>query len=316
MSASSSTQDQSTDTESTVVIYTLEEIQTLSEQLMLKHEIHDDLGHLAFHPISALPKGNPLEPWLVRLAQNRNYNREFLRRKTFNMSIIDLETDVFKDHELVSRFLADDLTPSAKEKRTTWVIHLFCSNRSWSESLGPISMVILMLHYISTNLTSKTTTKSHQWGSIKVEYKPTTEERKDDYQKTMEILKRLISRILDYCPGHTMHFIFSGIMIDGASPEKTLRNTARFVIDMARIVGYVDPSGANRLVKCVFCGSGLLHPKYLIPYLESEKQKERDSGEEEANDKYRRMLMLAWNGEEDYYEEFRWGRRSVKLVSS
>jgi hypothetical protein len=307
MSDSSHTQDQNTGTQATTREYSLEEIQTLSLELMLKYEINNELGQLAFHPISGLPKENPAKPRLVRLAQNPKYNREFLKTERFNMSIIDLKSDEFKNHEAVARFLADDLTPPAGEKRTTWVIHMFCSNNSWSQNLGPVGMVILMLHFISTKLTDKTNTKNHQWGSFRVQHKPTTKEtRRGDYQKIIEILKGLISRILENCAGHAMHFIFSGIMIDKNYPERTLRNLARFVIDMARIVGYVDPFGANRMVKCVFCGARLLGPEYLIRYLVCEKKKERDSGEEEIKDKYRRMLMLAWDRKENDYDELHW----------
>lgn len=141
---------------------------------MLKYRINDELGHLAFHPIFKLPERNPVEPRLLRLAENSSYNQKFLETDRMNMLVIDLETEIFKIHEIVARFLADDLTPSAEEERTTWVIHLFCSNSSGSQNLGPVGIIILMLHFISTKLTSKTNTETHQWGFFKVEHKPTT----------------------------------------------------------------------------------------------------------------------------------------------
>lgn len=114
------------------------------------------------------------------------------------MFVIDLKMPGFENHEAVARFLGDNLTPSAKEHRRTWVIHLFCPNRSWPQNLGPVSIVILMLFIISAKLTCKTNTESHQWDPFKVEHKSTTAtSRKDAYQKTMEILKALISRILE-----------------------------------------------------------------------------------------------------------------------
>lgn len=61
MSASSSTQDQSTGTRRNIRDYSLEEIQTLSRGLMIKHGINDELGHLAFPPIPGLPEDNPSE---------------------------------------------------------------------------------------------------------------------------------------------------------------------------------------------------------------------------------------------------------------
>lgn len=109
-----------------------------------------------------------------------------------------------------------------------------------------------------------------------------------------------------------MHFLFSSIMIDEAYPERTLRNLARFVIDMAQILEFVDPLGAHRMVKCVFRGAGLLHSTYLVAYLEWAKTRESDSGEEEIEAKYWRMLMLAWNREEKDYDELHWDRRSTK----
>lgn len=307
MSDRSSTQDQSDGTQCIVREYTLEEIRTLSRDLMLKHRINDELGHLAFHPIFELPERNPMEPRLVGLAKNSSYNRKFLKTDRKNMLVIDLKTERFEMHEVVSRFLADDLTPSANEQRTTWVIHLFCSNRSGSQNLGPVGIVVLMLHFISTKLTSKTHTKTHQWGFFKVEHEPTTiRGENNDYQKIMEILKALISRILEMCPGHAVHFIFSGIMIGRDYPEKTLRNMARFLIDMERILEYVDPPEAQRMVKCVLSGAGLLHPEYLIPYLEWEKKRDIDTRGEKTEDKYQRMLMLTWNQRD--YIELRWDR--------
>lgn len=281
---------------------------------MLEHRINDELGHLAFHPISGLPERNPPKQRLVRLAKNSDYNRKFLRTDRYNMLIIDLKTERFENHEAVARFLADDLTPSAEEQRTTWVIHLFCSDRSGSQNLGPMGMVILMLYFISTELTSKTNTESDQWGSFEVEHRPTTlRNQNNDYQTIMKILKVLISRILEKCPGHAVHFIFSGIMIDKYYPKKTLSHMVRFMIDMARIVEYVDPLGANRMVKCVFSGADLLHHAYLIPFLERQMKEESDSAGVETEDKYRRILMLTWDGED--YDKLRWGQRMTIPVA-
>lgn len=62
------------------------------------------------------------------------------------MFVIDLKTVGFENHEAVARFLGDNLTRSAKEHCRTWVIHLFCPNRSWPQNLGPVGIVILMLY--------------------------------------------------------------------------------------------------------------------------------------------------------------------------
>ena len=81
---------------------------------------------------------------------------------------------------------------------------------------------------------------------------------------------------------------------------------ARFLIDMERILEYVDPPEAQRMVKCVLSGAGLLHPEYLIPYLEWEKKRDIDTRGEKTEDKYQRMLMLTWNQRD--YIELRWDR--------
>jgi hypothetical protein len=155
------------------------------------------------------------------------------------------------------------------------------------------------LESILAQLSTKPSTRNQDWGFFEVTHERARKEnsRMPDYQKTMEVLQALIYRILKRCPENTIHFVFTGIKRMKLDHWQ-LQELACFVIDMARLVKTALPIQGDRMMKCIFCGDGLLDFSYLFDYLEQHKQRLEAGSEEvqeEIKDIFEKMLMLDWN---------------------
>lgn len=93
----------------------------------------------------------------------------------------------------------------------------------------------------------------------------------------MDTVGLLIKQALEELP-KTMHFIFSGLRLFELNAEQRV-NLASFMFGMAQhIATVIDPTTDKRMVKCVFCGDGLLPSSGFVDYLEKEKQKLQTKG--------------------------------------
>ena len=121
----------------------------------------------------------------------------------------------------------------------------------------------------------------------------------------MEFLHTLVYRILEKCAKTTIHFVFTGIRCTKLG-HWNLHELACFFIDMVRLVRTALPIHDDRMVKCVFCGDGLLDFAYLFDYLDQHKTRlEESSDEAEAEIKgiLAKILMLEWNRDERVWNE-------------
>lgn len=296
-------------TEKYIEYYTLERIEEVSRKLIKKHKIDSRHRQTAFESLPGPSLATPEMPLLKKLKKEYLYDSQFQGTKRFNMSIIDLHTRDLSDLKFIARYLERSLVPPGGREESDWVIHIFCckDDGSRKHTLTPISMSLLLLNHLSVQLRKRPSTKNKDWGSIKVEHKATKKEDPElpYHQYVMEILTELIYQILEKCPKIFMHFVFSGIVLDHYY-EDLLHHLARFMIDMGRLVGYVDPIGENRMVKCIFSGAGLLDKAYLLDFLMSERRKEFENPREKAEieDVFAQTLRLDWNRHRRRYQIF------------
>jgi hypothetical protein len=246
-------------------------------------------------------------PRLKKLKKKYLYDSQFLGTKRFNMSIIDLYTENMSELQFIARYLERSLVTPGGRGASDWVIHIFCCEDDGlrKHTLTPICISILLLNHLSVQLRKRPSTKKKDWGSIKVEHQPTEDPKFNYHQYIMEILTELIYQILEKCPELFVHFVFSGIVLDHHY-EDWFHHLARFMIDMGRLVGCVDPIGENRMVKCIFSGLGLLDEAYLFKFLRMEREKKFENPRKKAEieDIYVQTLMLDWNRHRRRYQTF------------
>lgn len=309
MSSDSQEQRQRNTTEAYIEHYSLERIEEISRKLMKKHKIENRHKQTAFESLPEPSLATLEMPRLKKLKKKYLYDSQFLGTKRFNISIIDLHTEDVSDLKFIARYLERSLVSLGGRGESDWVIHIFCckDDGSRKHTLTPISMSLLLLNHLSVQLRNRPSTNDKDWGSIKVEHKPTKKEDPElpYHQYIMEILTELIYQILEKCPRLFMHFVFSGIVLDHHY-EDLLHHLAHFMIDMGRLVGYVDPIGENRMVKCIFSGVGLLDKAYLWDIFMSERGKEFENPREKAEieDIFVQTLMLDWNRHRRRYQTF------------
>jgi hypothetical protein len=258
----------------------LDDLMVYVTDLRKKYRIHG-LILKSFHPECKLPEPSPRTE---ALSKNDRYHTEFLKEENYNMSIIDLNTESEDEHTIMSRFLIDSLFESSGGKHGPMVIYIFCYDQL--EMLTPLILSTILLQVILNELFNDS---YKDWNSIKVDYNGRFQDWRE-YEITMEILKVLISQVLEDYPEDTMHFVFGGMRPFDLDEDQRL-SLARFMIDMGRLVRTVLPGGDKRKVKCTFSGNVLF--ECLSHHLESEKAQRRGNPKEEEI--FRQMLMLAFD---------------------
>lgn len=295
-------------------LYSLENLEDFSRGLQHEYRVHDRLIQSVLHAGSVLSEADKetSRPWY--LSWSDLFETEFRETKRFNMCILDLDTDSPAHHEIMAGLLESRLTPDVKHTLhggirpdgKVWVIHIFCYDLPMKR-LNPLTLSIILLESILVQLLTRGSTKNQDWGCFEVTHEPTRIEnsRMPDYQRTMEVLQALIHRILEKCSENTIHFIFTGIRCTKLNPRR-LYQLAGFVIDMARLVRDVLSIQDDRMVKCIFCGDGLLDFTYLFDSLEQHKKRLEEGSEEdkkEIEDILEKTLMLDWNGYHEVWIE-------------
>ncbi|KAE8554912.1 hypothetical protein TMatcc_005529 [Talaromyces marneffei ATCC 18224] len=272
--------------------YSLEDLEKFSHDLRRKHKIEHGLVQSVLRAGSVLSELDEKTLQPKDLLGQDLFEKEFRTTGRFNMSILDLHTAAETNHQIMAALLERRLTPivkhtlhgSLRPEGKVWVIHIFCYDLSPSR-LTPLTLSTILLGSILVQLSTKPSTRNQHWDFFQVNHQPTRREnsRMPDYQKTMEVLQVLISRILEMCPENNIRIIFSGIKRPKLS-HSALHELACFVLDMARLVRTVLPIEDKRTVKCVICGDGLLDSTYLFGYLEQHKERLEEGSEEEKDE--------------------------------
>lgn len=257
-----------------------------------------------FHPKLAIlePSQMPasqMPAQTIALSNDAQYDTEFLREESYNMSIIDLNTVSRDDHISITQFLISSLFYSSGGTRGPMIIHIFCYDEP--DMLTPLNLSVILLQSILKKLYKD----SHiDRKSIRIACNGSGQDMRE-YEITMEILRVLISRILKDYPEDTMHFVFGGIRSCYLTEGQQL-SLARFMIDMGGLVRSVLPRGDMRKVKCTFSGNAL--SECVLPHLRREEEQRRGLPQQEAI--FRQMLMLALykdRYQNFYYERVRFG---------
>lgn len=320
MSDSPPTQDHSNDMQRTEY-YSLHDLEGFSQEMKHIHRVDDHLVQSVLRAGSVLSELDKETPRAKALLRHRLFQRDFRDTDRFNMSILDSRANSYENHKIMAALSERCLTPSVKYTldggiRTmgrVWVIHIFCYDLP-TKRLNPLTLSVILLGSILVQVSTRQSTKHQDWGSFEVTHEPIRTENSTmrDYQRTMEVLQALIYQILEKCPGNTMHFIFTGINCRGLG-HQSLNHLACFIIDMARLVRAILPNHMqdNRMVKCVFCGDGLLDLSCLLDYLFQHKERLEKGSEEEQDEVqklFAKILMLEWN----IHEEDRWDEQDLE----
>lgn len=215
------------------------------------------------------------------------------------MSIIDLDTNSHYDQGIITASVADSFVESSP-KFGVMLIHIFCHDK-----VKILTPFYLSLGLLDSILNMLCTEPYGECLSIRVSH-TVRQDEKFYYEPTMELLRALISRVLEKRRKETMRFVFSGIQPWGLVTDNR-PGLARFLIDMGRLMNSVLPQEQQRKVKCVFCGDILFG--CLVDYLKSEKGLKR--GDPDEQEIFRKILMLKWNGSrgEGSYSWLRWGTK-------
>lgn len=273
--------------------YNFDGLQRYAADLSTKVHIHEHILK-SFNQELVLLERCQMSAQTMALSKNTQYDTEFLREQSYNMSIIDLKTDSEADHLNITRFLKSSLLHSSGGTRKPMIIHIFCYHGS--QMLTPLHLSVILLQSILKRLYRN---RYIDWKPIEVVCNGIGQNWVD-YEITMELLKVLISRVLKDYPEDTMHFVFGGIRSSHLD-EKQRLGLARFMIAMGGLVRAVLPQGDMGKVKCAFSRNALFEG--VLPYLESEREKTR--GVPEQEEIFGQMLMLALykDGCQNFYYE-------------
>lgn len=287
--------------------YSLQMLEDFVNEIRLRHGI-DDLGQSVLRSGSNISESDQETPRPNTLLQSHLFNTQFKDSNKFNTSLLDLRTNARNDHKIMAALLELCLTPTVKytveggirADSKVWVIHLFCYDIP-VERFSPLTLSVIILKTLLARLRTKPSTKHRNWGHFEVIHKSTRTENPSvlDHNRIMDVLHSLISRFLKECSEHTIHFVFTGIKYREFEYRR-LYELSSFFIVMARLVRTVQN---DRMVKCIFCGDGLLD---LLDCLEQKKERLKQGTKEENKDiqlTLARTLMLRWNDSEACWHE-------------
>lgn len=274
------------------------------KELRAKYQIDEHLI-LSLRADFKLPKGQST-PRKKKLSEGHLYKTGFLGIRHFNMSVIDLNGGSTEDHKVVARYLEGTLL-GPTERPTARVVHLF--RHAKPERMTALNLSIVLRKYILNDLPDRRPkTVQKGWGLMKLH--PAETRRKTEFEITMDIVEFLIKQALEELP-KTMHFIFSGLRMFELNAEQRL-NLASFMFSMAqRIATVIGPKKDKRMVKCVFCGDGLLGSSGFVDYFEKEKQKVQTKGGDPTEMK--RLAGLCTNTMMLKWERGEWHRQATTL---
>lgn len=276
--------------------YTLDDLAEYATDHGTKYGIHERILDSCQPELAPLDL-NQMPERITALWHDDRYYTGFLRNKSYNISIIDVNTESKEDHISITKLLQKSLSERSGGRREPMVIHIFCYEEL--KMLTPLYLSIILLQSILKRFYRN---PDVDWKSIKV-ISTRNDKNWREYEITIELLKVLISQILEDHPEETMHFVFSGICPSYIDEEERL-SLARFMIEMGQIVRNALPQGDMRMMKCAFSGDGLF--QYVFRHLELEKAQRRCIPEQEEI--FRQMLMLTFcedANQNNYYERIR-----------
>lgn len=281
--------------------YSLEYLRTYINNIYREFQIENFVAFFGAH--FEVPEPLPMTDRRKVLSNDDRFCRNFLEEESYNISIIDMDTNSEYEHRIITTYIANSLVDSSP-KSGSMLIHIYCHEKV--EMMTPFCLTSALLRFFMDMLSPDS------FGdclSIKVGDQATQNETKY-YDPTMQLLEASVSLLLEKYQKKTMHFIFSDMHPRHTDADHRLA-LSRFIIDMGHLASTVLPRGGERMVKCVFCGDILFG--CLLDDLKSEK--EIRSGDPEDQEIFRKILMLKWGrirGEGPYS----WLDRSTKSQST